>query len=144
MDVRECIEKGLLKHDSPSMEKAHRSLEVAQKKVKKAKELLKASILDMAEVSAYSSMFHASRALLFRDGFKERGHYAIYVYLKERYADKLDLKFLNELNILRLNRHEIFYGFDEPELNEEAIGKTIMLAEEFIEAIQRVMAAKVK
>ena len=142
MDVRECLEKGLLKRDAPSMEKSRRSLEVAQKKVTKARELLKANILDMAEVSIYSSMFHASRALLFRDGFKERSHYAIYVYLKEKYADKLDLRFLNELNILRLNRHEIFYGFDEPEVDEGALSKTIVLAEEFIRIIQQLVAAK--
>lgn len=139
MDIKECLEKGLLKRDKPSLDKAKKSLEIAKLKLEKAKELLKLNILDMAEVNCYSSMFHSSRALLFRDGFKERSHYAIYVYLKERYSDKLQPKFLNELNVLRLERHEIFYGLEEPELDKESIRKVIILIEEFMENIEKLI-----
>ena len=77
MDIKECLEKGLIKKDKPSLDRAKQSLEIAKLKLDKAKELLKLNILDMAEVNCYSSMFHSSRALLFRDGFRERSHYAI-------------------------------------------------------------------
>lgn len=139
MDVKECLEKGLLKKIQPSIEKAKRSIEISKSKLEKAKELLKLKILDMAEVSAYSSMFHAARALLFRDGLKERSHYAVFVYLKEHYSDKIELRFLNELNALRLERHEIFYGFEEPDFSDDDIGKTIKTAEEFIALINKIL-----
>ncbi len=139
MDIAECLQKGLLKKDKTSLEKAARSLEIAQTKAEKAKELARLGILDMAEVNAYSSMFHASRALLFRDGFKERSHYAIYVYLKEKYETMLEPKFMNELNVLRLERHEIFYGLEEPKFDKNAIIKMIALVEEFIGAIKKII-----
>lgn len=142
MNVRECLEEGLLKRDAPNKEKADRSIEVAWTKIEKAKELLKVNILDMAEVNVYGAMFHAARALLYKDGMKERSHYAIYVYLKENYGDHIELKFLNELNLLRLNRHEVFYGLEELELNKESIKRAMMTAEEFIHQIRQVISRK--
>ncbi len=140
MNIEECLEKGLLKHDRRDSEKVKKSIQIAEIKLKKAISLLKLKILDMAELNAYSAMFHASRALLFRDGYKEKSHYAIYVYLKEKYSSKIEPKFLNELNILRLERHGIFYGFEEPELKGEDIKKTILIAEEFIKKIEDITA----
>lgn len=139
MNVKECIEKGLLKKEQPSRERTEKSLDIAISKLEKAKQLLKLKILDMSKVNAYSSMFHASRALLFKDGFKERSHYAVYVYLTEKYSDKIALKFLNELNILRLDRHEIFYGLEEQYIDTEELKKTILTCEEFIQNIRKIL-----
>ncbi len=96
------------------------------------------SILDMAEVSCYSAMFHAARALLFKDGYREKSHYALYVYLKEKYSGKIEPKFLNELNILRLERHEIFYGLEEQEFDDGSIRRAITLAAAFISQVKRI------
>ena len=139
MDIRECLGQGLLKKDQPSSEKASRSLEVAAEKLEKAEQLLSLKVMDMALVNAYSAMFHTSRALLFRDGYKERSHYALYIYLKEKYADKIELKFLNELNVLRLERHEIFYGLEAVEPKEREVKQTIKLAKEFIARIKNLL-----
>ena len=139
MDIAECLKKGLLKQDEPSIAKAKRSLEIAQAKLEKSKGLLPLNVLDMAEVNAYSAMFHASRALLFKDGLKERSHYALYVYLKEKYASKIEARFLNELNLLRLERHEIFYGLEEQIFDRQAIMKMISLVEEFIRIINKMV-----
>ena len=139
MNIEECLEKGLLKKDRPDPEKTAKSINIAEAKLEKAKSLLKLKIPDMAEVNAYSAMFHAYRALLFKDGLREKSHYAIYVYLKEKYSNKIEPKFLNELNVLRLERHGIFYGFDEPEINEEDLKKTILLIKEFIKKIKELL-----
>ena len=139
MDVKECLENGLLKKDKPDINKAKRSIEIAKSKLGKAEQLLEFEICDMALVNCYSSMFHSARALLFKDGFKEKSHYAVYVYLKERYYSKIELKFLNELNILRLDRHEVFYALEEPELDKAGLKKSIKLAGEFIESINKIL-----
>lgn len=139
MNVKECLERGLLKNDKPSIEKAKKSIEIALSKLDKSRELIKLEIMDMSQINCYSAMFHSARALLFRDGFKERSHYAIYVYLREKYSDSIELKFLNELNVLRLDRHEIFYGLDEITFDKEDIKKTIKLCEEFIENVKRLL-----
>ncbi|MEK6861704.1 MAG: HEPN domain-containing protein [Nanoarchaeota archaeon] len=139
MNIQECLENGLLKKDKPSIEKAKKSIKISKLKLEKAENLFKLKILDMAEVNIYSSMFHASRALLYRDGLKERSHYALYIYLKEKYYDKIEPRFLNELNVLRLNRHEIFYGFEELILDEQEIRNIINLAGEFIKLIEELL-----
>ncbi|MFH1592856.1 MAG: HEPN domain-containing protein [Candidatus Woesearchaeota archaeon] len=139
MDIKECIEGGLLKKDSPSLEKARKSIKISEIKLEKAKKLINLKVLDMASVNLYSSMFHSSRALLFRDGFKEKSHYALYVYIREKYSDKIEPKFLNELNMLRLERHEIFYGFEEVESDEKDIQKLIVLIEEYIDVIRKLL-----
>lgn len=139
MNVKDCLEKGLLKKESPSRSNAIKSLENASLKLGKAKKLLELEILDMAEVNCYSSMFHASRALLFRDGYREKSHYAIYIYLKEKYFDKIEPRFLNELNTLRMERHEIFYGLDEEKFDKKQIGKQLLIAEDFIRSIRHIL-----
>lgn len=140
MNIAECLEKGLLKQESPSVGKAKKSITIAQRKLESAKILVKLHILDMAEINIYAAMFHASRAILFKDGFKEKSHYAVYVYLSEKYHDKIPQKFLNELNVLRLDRHEIFYGLDEgPELSEPVMKKTMVLTHEYIVLIERLL-----
>lgn len=139
MNIKECLEKSLLREDRPDLEKAKKSVKIAEIKLEKAKVLLKLGILDMTVINLYSSMFHSSRAILFKDGFKERSHYAIYVYLREKYSDKIEPKFLNELNLLRLERHEIFYGFDEIETDEKTAKKLIGLVENFINVIKKLI-----
>ena len=142
MDIKECLDKNLLKKEMPDLSLSKKSLDMAKAKLEKAKELLKLNILDMAEINAYSAMFHSSRALLFRDGYREKSHYAIYIYLKEKYSGVIEQKFLNELNVLRLDRHEIFYGFEEPELDEKAVSNMIVIAEEFIKAMHHIIFKK--
>ncbi len=143
MDLKECLVQGLLKKDFPSSEKALRSLEVAAEKLVKAEQLLSLKVMDMALVNAYSAMFHASRALLFKDGYKERSHYALYLYLQEKYGDKIELRFLNELNVLRLERHEIFYGLEAVEPKEREVEQTIRLAKEFMIQIKSLLSSAV-
>ena len=139
MDVEECLVQGLLKKDFPNREKAFRSLEMAFDKLEKAKQLLSLKITDMALVNAYSAMFHASRTLLFRDGYKERSHYALYLYLKEKYGGRIELRFLNELDVLRQERHDIFYGLDVAEPKEGEVRRTILLVQEFITQIKSLL-----
>lgn len=139
MDLKECLAQGLLKKDLPSSEKALRSLEVAAEKLEKAEQLFSLKVMDMALVNAYSSMFHASRALLFKDGYKERSHYALYVYLQEKYGHKIELRFLNQLNVLRLERHEIFYGLEAAEPKEREVEQTIQSVKEFLARIKNLL-----
>jgi len=55
-------------------------------------------------------MFHAARAILFRDGVKERSHECIPIYLNERYPE-LE-RIANTLDSHRRFRHNAIYGLD--------------------------------
>ncbi|MBW2989534.1 HEPN domain-containing protein [Candidatus Woesearchaeota archaeon] len=136
MNLEECFEKGLLKKDIESEEKARKSVETARHKLDIAKRTFDAKIYEETIVNGYAAMFHAARALLFRDGIREKSHYGLYVYVKERYKYKLEPRLINELNTLRLERHELLYGLEKVEVKEVEAEDILKIAEDFIDAVE--------
>ena len=82
-------------------------------------------------------MFHAVRAILYKEGIQEKSHYATYVYINEKYSDKIPQHLINSFNILREDRHEILYGFDLNILKEDA-ENAILDSEEFLEEVKKI------
>ena len=139
MDINECFEKGLLKKDKQDKEKALKSIETAKYKLDIAKRTFDVQIFEEAIINSYAAMFHAARALLFKDGIKEKSHFGLFVYIKEKYKDRLEPRFINELNALRLERHELIYGLEKPEIKEVEAEDIIFVTKEFILAIEKLL-----
>ena len=115
MEIRnteDCFRFRLLRKIKPDKEKSNKSLEVAESRLKRAKDALKFKIFDFVILESYTAMFHASRALLYRDGIQEKSHYAISIYLREEYSNMVPLPVINLLDIHRTERHEIMYGLE--------------------------------
>src|SRR3990167_3653129 len=89
MNVEECFQKRLLKKIASDKLKAKSSLEIARRKLERAQELFSENFFAEAFVTTYTLMFHSARSLLYLDGVQEKGHYAVYVYLSEKYLDKI-------------------------------------------------------
>jgi uncharacterized protein (UPF0332 family) len=68
------------------------------------------------------SMFHAAKAVLFRDGVRERSHKCVAVYLKEKYgkAGIIPINLIHSLDSHRMERHDIVYGFEFIATREDA------------------------
>ena len=132
--MKNLFEEGLLKKISPSKEKSSKSLEVAEKYVEEAKAAFRAKLYSSAILVSYNAMFHAARAVLFKDGIKERSHYAMIEYLLEKYKNELGQDILNRLDSYRLLRHSVAYGLDS-KINEEDVETTVEFAEEFVEKV---------
>lgn len=79
MDLEDCFEKGLLKRESPDIDKSKKSIEIAKHKINKAKKLFDVKIFEDTITNSYSAMFHVARALLFKDGIKEKSHFALFL-----------------------------------------------------------------
>lgn len=141
MEIRnteDCFKFRLLRKIKPDKQKSKKSLEIAESKLKKAKEMLKLNIFDFVILESYMSMFHAARALLYEDGIQEKSHYAISVYLKEKYSHKIPLPVINFLEIHRTERHEAMYGLEyQPEKNDAELA--LKDAEIFIREIKRTL-----
>ena len=114
MKLRECFEKRLLRRERPDPAKTQRSLEVAEIKLEEAEQALNHTLFDAAIILAYTAMFHAARAILFRDGIVEKSHMCLIEYLRETYVKtgKLSQTAVNILDTLRIDRHETLYGLD--------------------------------
>ena len=65
----------------------------------------------MAEIASYNSIFHSSRALLFKKGYTERSHICVIIALKDLYKNDYELiELLNTFNKIRISRHNIQYA----------------------------------
>lgn len=108
----DLFKQGLLKKAAKSNELAAKSLEQAAYFLGEAQDLVGLKKERMAVIALYNAMFHSTRALLYRDGIKEKSHYAVARYLEYEYVDKgiIDRKYVLVLDILRDYRHESLYS----------------------------------
>ena len=108
--MRTAFRRGLLKRITPDIENAHRSIKLPRSNIKDADENLRICRYRVVIVSSYTAMFHAARALLFKDGIKERSHECVPKYLKEKYND-MSIH-ANVLDTYRRFRYSAIYGLD--------------------------------
>ena len=121
-NTNDCLKLRLLRKIAPDSEKTKKSLELARERIESAEYLSKISLkLNYPIiVEAYTAMFHAARALLYRDGIQEKNHFAVYIYLKDKYSNRISLNIINLLNTYRLERHEAVYGLNYRPSKEDA------------------------
>lgn len=111
MDLDECFKEGLLRRGSVDTEKIASSIEISEDFLEKAKKVFNARVYDVSLTVSYTSMFHAARILLFRDGLTERSHVCIILCLKEKYKNDAELvNYLNILDSYRSTKHHVQYG----------------------------------
>lgn len=144
MNVDECLEKGLLKKENADLGKARSSLKMGRHKLEIARKEQGHGIYESALINAYTCMFHCARALLYKDGYKERSHYAVWVYLNEKYSGKLERKYLGEFEGLRVARHGLMYGLEEEDGEEcaQKAKEAIETAQGFMDAVERIIGVQ--
>jgi uncharacterized protein (UPF0332 family) len=132
----ECLRRGLLKRIPVDHENAVRSLELSESNIEDAAENLRIRRYRVVVISSYTAMFHAARAILFRDGIKERSHECIPIYLNERYPE-LE-RIANTLDSYRRFRHNAIYGLDIT-LDETEAKAALDAAREILQEVNRIM-----
>ncbi len=140
--LEECFENGMLKKCPSDKNKALLSLKLAKENLKDAEIQLDNGLLKWAFIAAYTSTFHAARALLYRDGVKERSHYCLWIYLKEKYRNVIEAKYINELNLLREQRHRILYGdadLRSKEVESAEAESALAVAGGFLQTIEKLI-----
>jgi len=135
----ECYERGLLRKVPASYDKAILSLAQAREWATEASSDYYAGAFRSALMAAYMGCFHAARAVLFRDGVREKSHYCIGVYL-ESYRDKglLEDEWILQFDHMRGLRQSDQYTLDaRPTLPE--VRQALVDAGNFIERMERLM-----
>ncbi|MFH0986633.1 MAG: HEPN domain-containing protein [Candidatus Micrarchaeota archaeon] len=134
MNIEDCFKENLLKKTKIEEEKIKNSLNLARHFLERAEGILKIGYYDIAFSQAYNSMFHSARAILFKDGIKERSHYCLVLYLKNKFKSGEIKDYLEILDDCRQSRHNIQYegGNCAPEDAEQAIED----AKKFLEIVE--------
>jgi len=134
MNIDDCFRKGLLKRSCFPDNIIGKEIENSKKHLKNAYQCIRDGMLDLAVVSVYTAMFHAARAILFKDGIKERSHICVMIYLKEKYPELSE--YTTILDTYRRSRHTMLYGIDIKVIEDDAkLG--IEQAEKFINKIEK-------
>ncbi|BAD84253.1 hypothetical protein, conserved, DUF103 family [Thermococcus kodakarensis KOD1] len=124
----------------PQRELARLSIRKARSFLESSRKNLEMGIYDGALVMAYLAMFHAARALLFKDGWREKSHACISAYLREFYVKPglLDVKWVRYLDYVRNLRHQTQYdvGFSP---DPEEITDILPKIEEFIGVVEKLV-----
>lgn len=136
MRVKDCFKEGLLRKTKPSKQFAIKSLDNSKSYIQDARDNLKMNNYNLVIFCSYTAMFHAARALLFRDGVKERSHICVVSYLRETYPNLKRLA--NQLDTYRRNRHNTLYALDVLISDDEA-HQAIKDAKLFFEQIAKII-----
>ena len=127
-----------LRKIAPDVDKSDQSVKISENKLGEAKKLFDAEFYSQTILSAYTSMFHIARALLYKKGVQEKSHYAVYFYLKEKHAKHLSADLLGAFLNHQNERKEILYGFSYNATKEEA-ESCIEDAELFLAKIREIL-----
>jgi uncharacterized protein (UPF0332 family) len=111
MNFKDCLSKGMIRKDKTAPERVEKSLEIAERFLESSKKNIEIQELEMSEIASYNSIFHSSRALLFKKGYIERSHICVIIGLKELYKEDNELlDLMNTFDKIRISRHNIQYG----------------------------------
>jgi uncharacterized protein (UPF0332 family) len=135
----DCFAAGKLRRVPSSGDKAHESLDTAREYLREAELVAGTGSFRLAMNGIYMACFHAARAVLFRDGIREKSHYCIGRYL-EIYTSsgEMDAKWVNFFDRVRKKREENQYSCEVPPSEKEIHG-LLELAGEFIGIIENLM-----
>jgi len=139
--IEELIEQNHLKKIKPDEKLVKKEFDEAEYDLKKARLALEDDDYKWCIIKAYYSMFHASRAILFLFGLREKGHFAI-LFVLEDLSGKgmLESKFVNDFKGAMDARESADYRYIHTKDTAEYM---IEIAEEFLKKM-RELSTKVK
>lgn len=138
MNTDECFKKRMLRKTSPDLKKAKRSLEIAENKLETAKKAFEKELYGPTIIYGYTSMFHSSRGLLYKDGIQEKSHFCLVLYIRENYSNQIPPYLINSLDSFRKERHETLYGLDFIETKKDA-ELSIQDAEQLLSTVKKIL-----
>ena len=103
--------------------------------LKDSKDVLKLNKYKLATITAYYSMFHAARALLYSKGYREKSHFCLRMALKNLFVNKnlLETSFLDDYDIAKDLRENADY---QSEFSKENAEKLVEKAEKFLNKVK--------
>lgn len=140
-ELEECFEKGLLKKIQKNKGFALQDIKQAEFFLNEAYDLIHIKKKEMSAIALYNAVFHAARAILFKDGIKEKSHYCLQKYLEQNYEKQklLDSNDISLFDILRGIRQEVQYNVTRIKL-EENLNELYNKTEEFIEKTKKIIS----
>ena len=138
--IEDCFRKGLLRRVEPSLNKSKESIKEAREWLSEARKNMAAEAYKSAISSLYLAIFHSARAVLFRDGVREKSHYCVGVYLG-KYVEQgvLEEDWVLIFDRMRSVRHTDQYSFQVHPSKEE-VESGIDIAGKFMNRMETLLS----
>lgn len=133
---KRCLEKKNLVKVEIDQGLIDKELAAAESDLRDSTDVLRAGKIKWATISAYYSMFHASRALLYSKGYRERSHFCLRAALKNLFVDTnlLESSFLDDYDTAKGLRENADYKSD---FSLESAQLVIEKAKRFLKAAKK-------
>lgn len=131
-EFKQCLENKKIIPFAAGKKLVNKEIAVAQSDLADAKAGYEEARYKWSTIQAYYAMFHAARALIYAEGYREKSHYCLAIALKALFVDdgKLEAQsardFLNAMNL----REEADYNAEFSQAGAKAV---IAAAGKFIE-----------
>lgn len=139
ISFKECLEKKKIFRFEPAKQLVNLELEDAQGDLKSAEEDYVEANFKWATIKGYYSMFHSARALLYSRGYREKGHYCLYLALKAFFVQekKLDPKLAEDFNNSIILREDADY---RRKFSQEGAQAVIESAKRFLKTTKEILS----
>jgi uncharacterized protein (UPF0332 family) len=136
-DLNDCLRSGAIRSYSASKEEIIKELGQSDNDLARARETIKAGDHKWSTIQAYYSMFHAARAVLLSNGYREKSHKCILFFLESLVDDgRLEPHFAREFKSAMFLCEEADY---EATYAEQSAIDTIENASGFIERMKTLL-----
>lgn len=135
MNIKECIEKDLLRKIAPDKALSGKERAEAEYDLDKARKAFDDEDHKWAIVKCYYSMFHAAKSLLYKLGYQEKRHIAVIIVLEElNKQGKMESRYVNDFKAAMSSREDADYHYS---YSKESASYDLKIAEEFLERIKK-------
>ena len=143
LEFQKCLENKKIKPFSKGKTLVSKELEIAREDWKTAKESLTKKNYKWSTIQSYYSMFHAARALLYNQGYRERSHYCLVLGIQELYVNKnlLSHTLVEALQLGKtLRENADYYG----DFSQTGAQDMLDKAKEFLEKTKKILSIREK
>ena len=141
ISFKDCLEKKRIFRFEPAKQLVDFEIKDAESDLCSAQEEFSESGFKWATIKGYYSMFHSARALLYSRGYREKGHYCLYLTLKEFFVQekKLDPKLAEDFNNSMILREDADY---RRQFSQEGAQAVIESAKRLLKAAKQILLKK--
>lgn len=130
-EFRKALEKKRIQKFAKAKSLVAKEIAAAQDDLAEARDRLKHDKHKYATITAYYSMFHAARALIYSKGYREKSHYYLLVALEALFVEKglIDEELVKDFRTTMMLREGADY---HSEFSREGAESSIASAELFL------------
>ncbi len=136
---KRCLEKRNLVKVDIDKNLIDKEIIAAESDLKDSEDVLTLEKYKIATISAYYSMFHAARALLYLKGYREKSHFCLRTAIKNLFIDSnlLESSFLDDYDTAKDLRENADYKSD---FSKEGAEQLIAKAKKFLDKAKTLLA----